>query len=55
MPYPPYLDQALGLARPVEDLVAAGGRQATRTAGPLEDVAVDFMSEYGDVFEELAK
>lgn len=29
--------------------------QPAEGSGSLEDVAVDFMSEYGDVFEELAK
>ncbi|MEE1045718.1 MAG: type II toxin-antitoxin system Phd/YefM family antitoxin [Olegusella sp.] len=29
--------------------------QPADASGALEDVAVDFMSEYGDVFEELAK
>ncbi len=29
--------------------------QPADASGTLEDVAVDFMSEYGDVFEELAK
>ena len=29
--------------------------QPADASGALEDVAVDFMSAYGDVFEELAK
>lgn len=29
--------------------------QPADASGAPEDVAVDFMSEYGDVFEELAK